>query len=69
MLMLFQQQQTFEKRDFVIRELLDTEKNYVEVLHKLKKNFMNPLMNLMAPDDFEVVFYKISVRLTFIILN
>ncbi|XP_044262006.1 protein vav isoform X2 [Tribolium madens] len=52
-------QQTFEKRDFVIKELLDTEKNYVEVLAKLKRNFMKPLANQMKPQDHEAVFYKI----------
>ncbi|XP_015839689.1 protein vav isoform X1 [Tribolium castaneum] len=54
-----EQPQTFEKRDFVIKELLDTEKNYVEVLAKLKRNFMKPLANQMKPQDHEVVFYKI----------
>lgn len=54
-------QPTSEKRDFVIKELLDTEKNYVQVLAKLKRNFMKPLCKQMKPEDHERVFYKISV--------
>ncbi|KAJ3641351.1 hypothetical protein Zmor_027862 [Zophobas morio] len=56
----FELQPTFEKRDFVIKELLDTEKNYVEVLAKLKRNFMQPLSNQMKQQDHERVFYKIN---------
>ncbi|XP_060526933.1 protein vav isoform X3 [Cylas formicarius] len=51
---------TFEKRDFVIKELVDTEKNYVDVLHKLKKNFMIPLLNLIKAEDHSCVFHKIK---------
>lgn len=45
----------------MINELLDTEKNYVDVLSKLKKNFMRPLANQMKTQDHETVFYKINV--------
>ncbi|KAJ8917102.1 hypothetical protein NQ315_012592, partial [Exocentrus adspersus] len=55
-----EQPPTFEKRDFVIKELLDTEKNYVDVLSKLKNNFMQPLMSQMRPEDHNTVFFKIK---------
>ncbi|XP_050296677.1 protein vav isoform X2 [Anthonomus grandis grandis] len=49
-----------EKRDFVIKELLDTEKNYVDVLNKLKMSFMMPLQGLMKTEDHTTVFHKIK---------
>ncbi|CAG9766732.1 unnamed protein product [Ceutorhynchus assimilis] len=55
-----EQTQPQEKRDFVIRELLDTEKNYVDVLNKLKMCFMVPLQNQMRPEDHATVFHKIK---------
>ncbi|XP_022919863.2 protein vav isoform X1 [Onthophagus taurus] len=48
-----------EKRDHVIKELIDTERNYVEVLTKLYKNFYLKLRNTMTPDVLETIFYKI----------
>lgn len=55
------QTQTLEKRDFVIKELIDTEHNYVEVLNKLKKNFMKPLQSVLDETTHTIIFYKISV--------
>ncbi|KAL1517114.1 hypothetical protein ABEB36_000923 [Hypothenemus hampei] len=55
-----EQSQPQEKRDFVVKELLDTEKNYVDVLNKLKTSFMFPLQSLMKPDDHVQVFHKIK---------
>lgn len=52
-----------EKRDYVIRELVETEKNYVDVLTKLKKNFMIPLQQFLKPEVHSIVFCKITVRL------
>ncbi|ENN72651.1 hypothetical protein YQE_10749, partial [Dendroctonus ponderosae] len=54
------QSQPQEKRDFVIKELLDTEKNYVDVLNKLKVSFMTPLQSQMKPEHHSQVFYKIK---------
>lgn len=51
-----------EKRDFVIKELIDTERNYVDVLFKLKKNFMKPLQNILDEESHNTVFFKVSVR-------
>jgi guanine nucleotide exchange factor VAV len=53
-------QPTSEKRDFVIKELLDTEKNYVEVLAKLKRNYMKPHCSQMKPQHHETLYYKIN---------
>ncbi|CAG9815552.1 unnamed protein product [Phaedon cochleariae] len=55
-----EQPPTREKRYFVIKELLDTENNYVDVLSKLKKNFMQPLLKQMKPEQHHVVFFKIK---------
>uniref|UniRef100_A0AAR5Q3C8 Protein vav n=1 Tax=Dendroctonus ponderosae TaxID=77166 RepID=A0AAR5Q3C8_DENPD len=55
-----EQSQPQEKRDFVIKELLDTEKNYVDVLNKLKVSFMTPLQSQMKPEHHSQVFYKIK---------
>lgn len=52
---------TLEKRDFVIKELIDTERNYVDVLFKLKKNFMKPLQGVLDEESHGIVFYKVSV--------
>lgn len=40
--------------------MLDTEKNYVDVLSKLKKNFMNPLQKILKPEVHCVIFCKIN---------
>ncbi|XP_037963720.2 protein vav isoform X2 [Plutella xylostella] len=50
----------YEKRDYVIRELLDTECKYVELLGKLSKCFMRPLVPLLKPHDAQVIFFGIQ---------
>ncbi|KAK9874864.1 hypothetical protein WA026_005680 [Henosepilachna vigintioctopunctata] len=55
-----QEPPTMEKRDFVIKELVDTENNYVDVLSKLTNNFVMRLVTYMRPQDHEIIFYKIS---------
>lgn len=49
----------FEQRDFVIRELLDTETNYLEVLNALRYKFMQPLERLLSKDELRVIFPRI----------
>ncbi|KAF5302731.1 hypothetical protein FQR65_LT08473 [Abscondita terminalis] len=49
-----------EKRDYVIKELVETEHNYVEVINKLKKNFMRPLQSLLRPELCATIFCKIN---------
>lgn len=51
-----------EKRDHVIRELVDTETKYVEMLENLLNKFMAPLANLMRPADLRIIFNRIQVR-------
>lgn len=48
-----------EKRDYCLKELAETEANYVEVLHMLKKNFMRALVG-MKDTDKATVFMNIS---------
>uniref|UniRef100_A0A2M4AW53 Putative rho guanine nucleotide exchange factor vav3 n=2 Tax=Anopheles triannulatus TaxID=58253 RepID=A0A2M4AW53_9DIPT len=45
-----------EQRDFVIKELLDTEKNYLEALNALKLVFMKPLEKLLSKEDIRAIF-------------
>jgi len=47
---------SFEKRDYVIKELLETEKNYVDVLASLQRHFMKPLSNMLREEDMKVIF-------------
>nr|XP_018902784.1 PREDICTED: protein vav isoform X1 [Bemisia tabaci] len=49
-----------EKRDYVINELVETEKNYVDVLGTLQKCFIRPLQNVLKDDDFRVIFWGIK---------
>lgn len=50
-----------EKRDHVIKELLDTEKNYVDVLKTLKFQFMKPLSNMLKQEVLNIIFKDIPV--------
>ncbi|XP_041785764.1 protein vav-like isoform X1 [Anopheles merus] len=45
-----------EQRDFVIKELLDTEKNYLEALNALKYIFMQPLEKLLPKEEIRAIF-------------
>ncbi|XP_058061697.1 protein vav [Anopheles bellator] len=45
-----------EQRDFVIKELLDTENNYLEALNALKHVFMQPLEKLLPKEDLRIIF-------------
>lgn len=51
---------SLEKRDYVIRELVDTENNYVDVLGKIVKFFLRPLTPYLKPQDLQVVFFGIK---------
>ncbi|XP_050553592.1 protein vav isoform X2 [Spodoptera frugiperda] len=51
---------SLEKRDYVIRELVDTENNYVDVLSKIIKYFLRPLMPYLKPQDMQVIFFGIK---------
>ncbi|XP_017779604.1 PREDICTED: protein vav isoform X2 [Nicrophorus vespilloides] len=56
--------QPLEKRDYVIKELMDTESNYVDVLSKIQKYYINPLVKYMNPDDHNTIFNYINDLLT-----
>ncbi|KFB45541.1 AGAP010292-PA-like protein [Anopheles sinensis] len=45
-----------EQRDFVIKELLDTEKNYLEALNALKYVFMAPLEKHLSKEELRAIF-------------
>lgn len=52
---------SLEKRDYVIRELVDTECNYVDVLSKIIKYFLRPLTPYLKPQDMQVIFFGVKV--------
>ncbi|XP_011312560.1 protein vav isoform X1 [Fopius arisanus] len=49
-----------EKRDYVIEELVETEKNYSEVLNSLIRHFERPLASLLRPEDSARIFFGIK---------
>ncbi|CAK1548053.1 unnamed protein product [Leptosia nina] len=51
---------SLEKRDYVIRELVDTECNYVDVLSKIIKYFLKPLMQCLKPQDMQIIFFGVK---------
>ncbi|XP_063547819.1 protein vav [Cydia strobilella] len=51
---------SLEKRDYVIRELVDTECNYVDVLSKIIKYFLRPLTPYLKAQDMQLIFFGIK---------
>nr|XP_012216162.1 PREDICTED: protein vav isoform X2 [Linepithema humile] len=49
-----------EKRDYVIQELVETERNYTEVLSSLLRHFARPLSSLLRPEDSNRIFFGIK---------
>ncbi|XP_076386994.1 vav guanine nucleotide exchange factor isoform X2 [Megachile rotundata] len=49
-----------EKRDYVIQELVETERNYSDVLNSLLKHFVRPLSLLLRPEDSARIFFGIK---------
>lgn len=49
-----------EKRDYVIQELVETERNYSDVLNILLKHFARPLSSLLRPEDSARIFFGIK---------
>ncbi|XP_016911016.1 protein vav [Apis cerana] len=49
-----------EKRDYVIQELVETERNYSDVLNSLLKYFARPLSSLLRPEDSTRIFFGIK---------
>ena len=48
-----------EKRDFCLMELLETEANYVDVLNRLRKNFIRPITTIRESDK-KLIFMNIK---------
>ena len=48
-----------EKRDFCLLELLETEANYVDVLNRLRKNFIKPITTIKESDK-KIIFMNIK---------
>ncbi|KAG0429492.1 hypothetical protein HPB47_023584 [Ixodes persulcatus] len=49
-----------EKRDYCIKELIETEKNYIEALNMITRDFMRPLKDVLTPEENEVIFKHIK---------
>ncbi|XP_077274599.1 vav guanine nucleotide exchange factor isoform X2 [Temnothorax americanus] len=49
-----------EKRDYVIQELVETERNYTEVLGSLLRHFARPLSSLLRHEDCARIFFGIK---------
>ncbi|XP_034948388.1 protein vav [Chelonus insularis] len=49
-----------EKRDFVVQELVETERNYAEVLNSLLRHFARPLSSSLRPKDAAIIFFGIK---------
>lgn len=49
-----------EKRDFCIKELVETEKNYIEALNMIVKHFQRPLKDVISQNDRRVIFLHIK---------
>ena len=52
-----------EKRDYTISELIETEKNYIDVLNMIKTHFLKPLSECIFVSEEEVkcIFFCIEV--------
>lgn len=53
---------SLEKRDHVINELVETEKNYIDVITTLQRCFMRPLQNVLKEEDFRIIFMGVKVN-------
>ncbi|XP_056010759.1 proto-oncogene vav-like isoform X34 [Ostrea edulis] len=48
------------KRDYCVKELHDTEKNYVDALRMVQQHFIKPLKDIISSADREVIFAHIE---------
>lgn len=49
-----------EKRNYVVAELLETEKSYVEALKMIQEHFIKKLQSMLSPDDRAKIFINIE---------
>lgn len=52
---------SMSQRDYVIREVLETERKYVNVLDIINSNFMDPMEKYLSLDELNAIFPKIKV--------
>ena len=55
-----------DKREYSIRELVESEKRYVEALGMIKTKFIRPLSTVLNQDEKKIIFYGIEVFLEFV---
>ena len=48
------------KRDHCLKELVETEKNYVDALDMIIKNFVNPLRGVISREDRQKIFINVE---------
>lgn len=49
-----------EKRDYCVRELVDTEKNYIDALNMIIRHFVRPLKDVFPPKERRIIFLHIK---------
>ena len=50
----------FEKRDYCVKELVETEKNYIDALNMIVKHFVRPLKSVIQQKDRHIIFLHIK---------
>jgi guanine nucleotide exchange factor VAV len=49
-----------EKRDYCVKELVETEKNYIDALNMIVKHFVRPLKSVMPQKERHIIFLHIK---------
>ena len=52
-----------DQRDYSIRELVESEKRYIEALAMIKSNFIRPLSTVLRDEEKKTIFFGIEVIL------
>lgn len=55
------QQPLIDKREYSIRELVETEKRYIEALAMIKTKFIRPLASILKEEEKKSIFFGIEV--------
>lgn len=50
----------FEKRDYCVKELVETEKNYIDALNMIVKHFVRPLKSVIQQKDRHIIFLHVK---------
>jgi guanine nucleotide exchange factor VAV len=53
------------KREYSIRELVESEKRYIEAIGMIKTNFIGPLSTFLREDEKKCIFHGIEVFFLF----